>query len=50
MKKITVLPQIYGIGLPDEFIPHGKIEVIRDVYGLSEDKLYRRIKEIASIH
>jgi 1-deoxy-D-xylulose-5-phosphate synthase len=50
MKKITVLPQIYGIGLPDEFIPHGKIEVIRDVYGLSENKLYRRIKEIASIH
>jgi len=48
-KKITSLPEIYGIGIPDEFIPHGKIEIIRAAYGLSEDALYRKIKKNCTI-
>ena len=32
------------IGLPDEFIEHGSREQILDLYGLSEEKIYQRVK------
>lgn len=34
------------IGLPDKFVEHGKIDFLRDKYGLSSDKIAEKIKNL----
>ncbi len=38
--------KILSLGLPDKFIEHGGQEKLRDIYNLSEEKIYLILKEI----
>ncbi|MDY6915194.1 MAG: 1-deoxy-D-xylulose-5-phosphate synthase, partial [Candidatus Cloacimonadota bacterium] len=38
--------KVHSFGLPDEFIPHGKTTKLKEVYNLTPEKTYQKIKQI----
>ncbi|GAV25651.1 1-deoxy-D-xylulose-5-phosphate synthase [Carboxydothermus islandicus] len=40
--------KVVNLGIADEFPPHGKVEEILNLYGLTEEKLYLKFREILS--
>jgi 1-deoxy-D-xylulose-5-phosphate synthase len=38
---------IHSIGIPDEFVQHGAQDIVRNFYGLTEEKLYKQFKGLS---
>ncbi|MFH1259352.1 MAG: 1-deoxy-D-xylulose-5-phosphate synthase [Elusimicrobiota bacterium] len=41
--------KIIGLSLPDAFIEHGDISILRDKYGLTSEKIYQSVKKILKL-
>ncbi len=45
LSDLKIKKDVMRIGLPDKFIEHGERDLLLDKYGLSERKIYEKIKE-----
>ncbi|WP_170834629.1 1-deoxy-D-xylulose-5-phosphate synthase [Natronincola peptidivorans] len=45
LNKYSIYKEVHTIGLPDEFIQHGDTSTLYDLYGLTEEEIFKRICE-----
>ncbi len=44
-EKLPLPPRMVSIGLPDRFVQHGDVTILRDMMGLSAEKITERVRE-----
>lgn len=37
--------KVYCVGLPDKFIEHGSVDILKDKYGISAEKIAKNIRD-----
>ncbi len=50
LQDLEIHTPVTRIGLPDKFIPHGSQPTLRQKYGLSEEGIYQKIKQVFLRH